>query len=225
MKIKELPNESKPREKLLYYGVENLSNADLLGIILRTGTKDSNAIDLANYILNKVGSINNLANIGVRELSKFKGVGNIKAITILASIEFGKRVSNKEITLRMPLTNSLSVHEAFKSSFKNIKQEKLLAIFLDTKKCLINYKTLFIGTIDYTIIHPREIFNEAIKYSASSIIVIHNHPSGSLIPSKEDIESTKKLIESGRVLGIPLIDSIITNGEEYYSFNDENNEI
>ena len=225
MKIKELPDTSKPREKLMYYGVENLSNADLLGIILRTGTKDTNAIDLANYILNKVGSINNLANIGVRELSKFKGVGTIKAITILASIEFGKRVSNKEITLRMPLTNSLSVHEAFKSSFKNLKQEKLLAIFLDTKKCLINYKTLFIGTIDKTIMHPREIFNEAIKYSASGIIIMHNHPSGSLNPSKEDINTTKNLIESGKLLGIPVIDSIITNGEEYYSFNDENNEI
>ena len=221
MKIKELPDSSKPRERLLYYGVENLSNADLLGIILRTGTKESNAVDIANYILNKVGNINNLANIGVRELSKFKGVGNVKAITILAAIEFGKRVTNKEITLRMPLTNSYSVHEAFKSSFKNLKQEKLLAIFLDTKKRLINYKTLFVGTIDKTIIHPREIFNEAIKYSASGIIIMHNHPSGSLVPNKDDINTTKNLIESGRLLGIPLLDSIITNGEEYYSFNDE----
>lgn len=224
MKIKELPNTSKPREKLMYYGVENLSNADLLGIILRTGTKDTNAIDLANHILNKIGNINNLANIGVRELSNFKGVGSIKAITILASIEFGKRVTNREITPRMRLTNSFCVHEVFKSHFKNLKQEKLVAVFLDTKKCLINYKTLFLGTIDRTIMHPREIFNEAIKYSASAIIIIHNHPSGSLTPSKEDITATNNLIESGKLLGIPVIDSIITNGEEYYSFNDENNE-
>lgn len=224
MKIKELPDTSKPREKLMYYGVENLSNADLLGIILRTGTKDSNAIDLANNILKKVGNINNLANIGVRELSNFKGVGNTKAITILASIEFGKRVTNKSITPKMPLTNSFHVHEAFKSNFKNLKQEKLIAIFLDTRKCLINYKTMFIGTIDSTIMHPREIFNEAIKYSASGIIIMHNHPSGSLIPSKEDINTTRNLMESGKMLGIPIIDSIITNGEEYYSFNDENNE-
>ena len=223
MKIRELPDSSKPREKLMYYGVENLSNADLLGIILRTGTKDTNAIDLANHILNKVGNINNLANIGIRELSNFKGVGNAKAITILASIEFGKRVTNREITPRMSLNNSFYVHEAFKSHFKNLRQEKLMAIFLDNKKCLINYKTLFIGTIDRTIIHPREIFNEAIKYSASGIIIIHNHPSGSLKPSKEDIIATKNLMESGNIIGIPILDSIITNGEEYYSFNDENN--
>lgn len=223
MKIKEMPVDTKPREKLLFYGVENLSNTDLLSIIIRTGTKGENAIDIANNIIKSVGSINNLSNIGVRELSNIKGVGNVKAITILASIELGKRASSKEIIIKMPLTNSKSVHESFKRFFKNIKQEKFMAIYLDTKKNLINYKILFIGTVDKSIIHPREIFNEAIRLSASSLIIIHNHPSGYITPSKEDIETTKKISESGLLLGIPLLDSIITNGEEYYSFNDENN--
>jgi DNA repair protein RadC len=220
MKIKEMPVYSMPREKLLYYGVENLSNADLLSIILRNGTKEYNAIDIANNILNKVGSINNLSNIGIRELSNIKGVGNIKAITILASIELGKRVYNREIVLNMSLTNSKIVHDTFKSHFKNLHQEKFMAIYLDTKKSLINYRILFVGTIDQSVVHPREIFSEAIKLSASSIIVMHNHPSGSLIPSRNDIETTNKLIESGKLIGIPVLDSIITNGEEYYSIND-----
>lgn len=222
MKIKEMPTDTKPREKLLFYGVENLSNTDLISIIIRTGTKGENAIDIASHILKNVGSINNLANIGVRELSKINGVGNVKAITILAAIELGKRATSKEIQIKMSLTNSKSVHDSFKRFFKNIKQEKFMAIYLDTKKNLINYKTLFVGTVDHSIVHPREIFNEAIRLSASSLIIIHNHPTGDLTPSKNDIEVTEKIKESGLMLGIPLLDSIITNGEEYYSFNDQN---
>lgn len=222
MKIKEMPNDTKPREKLFFYGVENLSNTDLISILLRTGTKGENALDIASNIISNVGSINNLSNIGVRELSKIKGVGNVKAITILAAIELGKRATSKEIRIKMPLTNSKSVHDSFKRFFQNIKQEKFMAIYLDTKKNLINYKTLFIGTIDHSIVHPREIFNEAIRLSASSLIIIHNHPTGDITPSQNDREVTKKISESGLLLGIPLLDSIITNGEEYYSFNDEN---
>lgn len=222
MKIKEMPPDTKPREKLFFYGVENLSNTDLISIILRTGTKGENAMDIASNILSTIGSVNDLSNIGVRELSKIKGVGNVKAITILAAIELGKRATSREIRIKMPLTNSDSVHEAFKRFFKNIKQEKFMAIYLDTKKNLINYKILFVGTIDRSIVHPREIFNEAIRLSASSLIIIHNHPTGDITPSQNDIEVTKKIKESGILLGIPLLDSIITNGEEYYSFNDEN---
>lgn len=221
MKIKEMENESKPREKLLYYGVENLSNTDLISIILRTGTKSFNAMEIASNILKNIGSINNLSKMGVRELSNIKGVGNVKAITLLAAIELGKRVNSKEIKINMSLTNSKAVHESFKRFFQNETQEKFMAIYLNTKKQLINYKILFIGTVDHSIVHPREIFNEAIRLSASSIIIIHNHPTGDIRPSNEDINVTNKIRESGNLLSIPLLDSIITNGEEYYSFNDE----
>lgn len=218
MKIKDMPTTEKPRERLMYYGVENLSNADLLSIILRTGTKDLNVKQLSVNTLSTIGNINNFNNIGLRELSKIKGIGNVKAITILASIEFGKRVSNSEVTLNMLLNTTEKAHNLFKRYFKNQKQEKLMAIYLDQKKRLISYKTLFIGTIDCSIVHPREIFNEAIKNSASAIILIHNHPSNDINPSKEDIEITKNIKTSGKMLGIPLLDHIITNGEEYYSF-------
>lgn len=225
MKIKDMPTMEKPRERLLQYGVENLSNADLISIILRTGTKDNSVKDISHSILNQVDNLNDLSNIGIRELSNIKGMGSVKAITLMAAIELGKRVSSKEVHLKMKLNTVSTVHDVFKTQFINQKQEKLLAIYLDTKKCLISYKTIFVGTIDHSVCHPREIFNEGIKVGATSIIIMHNHPSGNLTPSSYDIEITNKLITSGYMLGIPIIDHIITNGEEYYSFYDDHTEI
>lgn len=221
MRIKDLPLTEQPRERMLLYGVENLSNADLISIIIRTGVRDSSVRDVSENILNKVGSINNLSSIGIRELSKIKGVGNVKAITLMAAIELGKRVASREIIPNMKLNNTHLVHDTFAKFFHDLKQEKFMAIYLDNKKCLISYKTLFIGTIDKVILHPREIFNEAIKVNASSIICIHNHPSGNILPSNEDIKFTEQLKDSGALIGIPLIDHIITNGKEYYSFYNE----
>lgn len=220
MKIKEMPTSFQPRERMLKFGVENLSDVDLLSIILRTGTKDINVKEVASNLLNSIGGLNNLSDIGIRELSNIKGVGSIKAISVLASIELGKRVTNKEISINMLLKDSSSIHEAFKSLFINATQEKILAIFLDSKKRLISYKFVFMGTLDRSIIHPREIFNEALKVHASSIVLMHNHPSNDISPSKEDIITTNKLKESGEIIGIPLIDHLITNGREYYSFYD-----
>ena len=221
MLIKDLPECEKPRERMLEYGVENLSNVDLLSIILRNGVKDISVKEVAINILNNVESINDLSSLGVRELSNIKGVGPVKAITLLASIELGKRVSIKEAKANMSLSNKEKIHEVFKKFFINENQEKLLAIFLDNKKCLINYKILFIGTNNASIAHPREVFMEAIKANASAVVVMHNHPSGNVLPSEEDKNITEKLVQSGHMLGIPLLDHIITNGEEYYSFYDE----
>ncbi len=220
MKIKDLPKNEMPRERLLQYGVENLSNIDLLSIILRTGIKDISVRELSADILNSVGSLNNLADAGIRELSNIKGMGSVKAITLIAAVELGKRISSQEISLHMKLSNVELVHNAFKKYFINLKQEKFIAIYLDNKKCLISYKVLSIGTIDKTIVHPRDVFNEAIKVSASSIIVMHNHPSSDITPSKEDIDTTNRLVETGLIMNIPIIDHIITNGKDYYSFYD-----
>lgn len=220
MRIKDLPKNEMPRERLLQYGVENLSNIDLLSIILRTGIKDISVRELSAEILNSVGGINNLANAGIRELSNIRGMGSVKAITLIAAIELGKRINSKEISLHMKLSNVSLVHDAFKQYFIGLNQEKFLAIYLDNKKCLISYKVLSIGTINSAIVHPRDVFNEAIKVSASSIIIMHNHPSSDLTPSKEDIDLTNKLMESGLIMNIPIIDHIITNGKEYYSFYD-----
>ena len=223
MKLKELPTNELPRERLINYGESNLTNEELLSIILRTGTKNISVKEVSNNILSSIENINDLNNIDIQELSKIKGVGIVKAVTLKASIELGKRVSNIEINNLMKLNNSDIVHDTFKSLFIGLKQEKLLAIYLDNKKRLINYKLITIGTNDQTLFHPRDIIYNAIKCNASGIIIMHNHPSLDIIPSKADIEMTNTLIEACNIVGIPLLDHLITNTKNYYSFFKENN--
>lgn len=222
MKLKELPKTELPRERLVNVGESKLTNEELLSIILRTGSKNNSVKDVSNNILSNISNINELNDITLEELSKIKGVGLVKAISIKASIELGKRVSNVNIVNMMMLNNSGVVHETFKQVFIGLKQEKLLAVYLDNKKRLISYKVISIGTKDETIFHPREIIYNAIKCNASALIIIHNHPSGIIIPSKKDIEMTNILINSCNIVGIPLLDHLITNTKNYYSFFKEN---
>lgn len=222
MKLKELPTNELPRERLINNGAEYLTNEELLSIIIRTGTKNMNVKEVSNNILASVNNINELNNIDLYELSKIKGVGMVKAVTLKASIELGKRVSNIEISNLMKLNNADVIHNTFKSLFIGLKQERLLAIYLDNKKRLINYRVVTIGTKDQTMFHPRDIIYNAIKCNASGIIIVHNHPSLDITPSKADIEMTNTLIESCNIVGIPLIDHLITNTKDYYSFFKEN---
>jgi len=225
MRLKDMPITELPRERLINVGETNLTNEELLSIILRTGTKNNSVKEVSMNILNSIDSINDLNNIDIYELSKINGVGLVKAITIKASIELGKRVSNIEVRNMMTLNNSDIVHAAFKNSFIGLKQERLLALYLDNKKRLICYKTITIGTKDETICHPRDVIYNAIKCNASGIVLIHNHPSLDITPSKADIIMTNKLIESCRIVGIPLLDHLITNTKNYYSFFKECNNI
>ena len=222
MKLKELPLNELPRERLMNVGESNLTNEELLSIIIRTGTKKMNVKEVSMNILKSINNINDLSNITLTELSNIKGVGLVKAISIKASIELGKRVSNIEIKNNMKLNNSDIVHNSFKSLFIGLKQEKLLAIYLDNKKRLIDYKFISIGTKDQTLFHPRDIIYNAIKVNASGIIIIHNHPSLDIFPSKADINMTNILVNSCNIVGIPLLDHLITNTKDYYSFFKEN---
>lgn len=223
MKLKDLPNTELPRERLLNVGESNLTNEELLSIILRTGTKNTSVKEVSMNILSSIDNINDLMNMDIHELSKIKGVGLVKAITLKASIELGKRVNNIEIKNGMKLNNTDIVHDTFKSLFIGLKQEKLLAIYLDNKKNLINYKIITIGTKDQTMFHPRDILYNAIKCNASAIVIIHNHPSGDITPSQADIELTNTLINSCNIVGIPLLDHLITNTKNFYSFFKECN--
>ena len=220
MKLSELPTSEKPRERLIKYGANNLSNEDLLAIILRNGTKNINVKELSSEVLTKIKCIENLEDLSVNELTAIKGLGKVKAISILAAIELGKRVSSKTITERLKVNNTEQVHAFFASLIGSSKQEELLVILLDHKKRLINYQIMYRGTVDCTVASPKEIYNYAVKEKAAGLIIMHNHPSGIITPSKEDIELTNNLTLSGQVLGIALLDHLITNGEEYYSFYD-----
>ena len=227
VKIKEMAEFEKPRERLINYGVKNLSNNELVSIILKCGTRNISSKDLADEILKNAGSIENLKDIKISTLNKIKGIGTVKACQLLAAIELGRRVYYVKNIGNIIINSTTSVFETYKSEFVNSSQEKFCALYLDTKKNVISFKTLFKGTLDKSIVHPREVFREAILLSASGIIVMHNHPSGDVTPSNEDIEVTNSLIYTGNIMGIKLVDHIIFGKDKYYSFfeNMNNNKI
>ena len=219
VKIKELPENERPREKLELYGASSLSNEELLAILLKTGNKNYSAKELACQILKKIKEISELKELTFEEFIKIEGIGPTKAVTLLAALELGKRVNVPLSTIhKLKINNSSILFEYYKNRFQDELQEHFVCVYLDNQKKVIREKTLFKGTLNQTIIHPREIFKEAYKVSASSIICIHNHPSGNINPSIEDIQMTDGLKQIGDLLGIPLIDHLIIGKEEYYSF-------
>ena len=219
VKIKDLPILERPRERLVNHGINTLSNEELTAIILKTGTKTESSKVLASNILKQVKNINDLNNITLPELLKIKGIGIAKATEFLASIELGKRVNtNNLIIKRTKFTNPEIIFEYYKDKLNDQKQEIFYAVYLDASRKIIEEKELFKGTINQSLIHPRDIFKYACILDASSIICIHNHPSGNIIPSKEDIKITNKLKEIGILFNIPIVDHIIIGKDKYYSF-------
>ena len=219
--IKDIPLNERPRERLINKGVEYLSNEDLLAILLKTGTKENSVKVLANNILKQLDDINNLKEINLEKLVKIKGIGKAKACELLAAIELGKRLNKKIDNLnQIKIYSSNSIYEYYQDKLKDKLQEYFYCVYLDTKNHIIKDKLLFIGTINQSLVHPREVFKEAYLLSATSIICIHNHPSGNVNPSNNDIIITKQLKEVGKLLGINVIDHIIIGKDSYYSFND-----
>ena len=219
MKIKDIPKNERPREKLMKYGKENMSNSELLAILLKTGTKGESALDLAVNVLKKIKSIENLKNISFDDIKTIKGIGEAKAIELIVISELSKRIYYKHSeTLKEKYNTPDSIYQKNKYLLDNLKQECFYCLYLNTKKELIERKLLFMGTLNKSVVHPREVFKEAYKLSASSIVCIHNHPSGNYMPSKEDIDLTNALIKLGKINAIPIIDHLIIGDNGYYSF-------
>lgn len=215
--IKDIPIKERPRERFKLYGKENVSNEELLSIILNTGVKNKSVKELSNSILSKMNDISDLKNMTLNNLKKINGIGEAKAIKILAAIELGKRVYYMNNTHNIKMDSPDKIYEYIKGEVEGLEQEHFYALYLDSKKNLIDKKLLFIGTLNRSIVHPREIFKHAYLLSDSSIICVHNHPSGDTIPSKEDMFLTKNLVEIGKMQGIAVVDHIIV-GNNYYSF-------
>lgn len=216
--IKDIPNDERPRERAIRYGIESLSNEELISIIIKTGTKNYNVKELANKILSSVKDVYDLKNLTVAKLVNINGIGTVKAIELLSSLELGKRVYYNKNKNNVKLNNSEKVYEYFKDIFINEKQENFYAIYLDSKSKLLSYKLLFKGTVNTSCVHPREVFKYAFLESAYSIIVMHNHPSGDTTPSIQDKEVTNALFSIGKTMGIPVVDHIIIGNDEYFSF-------
>ncbi len=220
--IKDFPLEERPREKVKQYGINNVTNKELLSIILKTGTKSINVEDLALSILRKY-KLHELKDVTVTELTKIKGIGEVKAIELLAAIELGKRINYKTEEKKKKLNNPEVIFQEMRYLFIDKKQELFYCLYLNEKQELIERKLLFMGTVNKSITHPREVFKEAYRLSASSIICMHNHPSNDLRPSKSDIEFTTSLVEIGKLQGIPVVDHIIVGDSSFYSFYEHNN--
>ena len=222
MKLEELPKEERPRERLLNYGSESLSNQELLAILIKNGTKSKSCKDLSLEVLKKINIISDLQDITVEQLTEIPGIGKVKAIEILASIELGKRIflakNNKS---KLKLKNAKDIYEEVRYLLYGKKQEYFYCLYFNNKLELIERKLLFMGTINRSIVHPREIFKHAYLNSASSIVCIHNHPSNDIKPSREDIYLTRQLIEIGKMNGILIADHIIVGDDNYYSFFEE----
>lgn len=212
--------DERPREKLKEKGSEALSNEELIAIILRCGNKEESVKDLAIRLVKKLNDFQDLNTITYQDLIQIKGIKEAKAISLLAAIELGKRLVKPKLAKKNKITNAEDIYALFRSKIINLKQEKLFAVFLNTKNEIIKSEVIFMGTQNKSITHPREIFHAAIKNSAVKILLLHNHPTGDVTPSKEDILFTKKIKEVGELMQIPLIDHIIISETTFFSFFD-----
>ncbi|MER0122671.1 DNA repair protein RadC [Streptococcus sp. ZJ93] len=210
-----------PRERLLEVGAESLSNQELLAIFIRTGTRKEPVSILSNNLLAKLENLAALRDLSIEELQTLAGIGRVKAVEIKAMIELGRRINQSEILLQDRVLGSEKLGRKMMQDIGDKKQEHLVALYLDTQNKIISQKTIFIGSVNKSIAEPREILHYAVKCMATSIIVVHNHPSGSVQPSKNDLVFTETLKKSCEMLGLVLLDHLIVAKSAYYSFREE----
>ena len=221
--IKQIPLQERPREKLIKLGPQALSNSELMAIVLRVGSNKDTAITLSQKILNhEERGLRNIADTNIDLLLEFHGISHAKAAQLMAAVELGRRVSRIDIDDRFKVTSPQDIANYLMEDMRYLKKEHFKIITLDTKNKILDICTISIGSLNSSIVHPREVFHEAVKKSAASIILIHNHPSGETQPSREDISITKRLIDAGELMGIKVLDHIIIGDGVYLSFKEEN---
>ncbi|MBU1019679.1 MAG: DNA repair protein RadC [Firmicutes bacterium] len=219
--IKEIPVFDRPRERFMKHPIDMIHTTELLAIILRTGSKQESVLELAKKVYYQYDDLKDLSNTSVKELTKIKGIGPSKAIELLAAIELGKRVVKSNFFRNETLQSPEEIYQYLKNELEMKTQEHFIALFLNTKGGLIKKETLFIGSLNTSLVHPREIFKHAVLNSAAGIIICHNHPSGDPTPSKADIEVTKILHQNSIMMDIILLDHIIIGKDKYFSFKEK----
>ncbi|MCM3237160.1 DNA repair protein RadC [Heyndrickxia oleronia] len=219
--IRDYPAGERPRERLVNHGARSLSNQELLAILLRTGTKDESVIQMANRVLQAFDGLRLLKEASLEEIMKIKGIGFAKAVQILATIEIGRRIGNLTYNDRYIIRSPEDAANYVMNDMRFLSQEHFVCLYLSTKNQVIHQQTIFIGSLNASIVHPREVFKEAFRRSAASIICIHNHPSGDPGPSREDIEVTKRLVECGKIIGIEILDHLIIGDKKFVSLKEK----
>ena len=218
--INEVPSQSRPRERLELYGEKALANHELLAILLRTGTKGTNVVTLAMVMLNHFEDLYHLKTASSQELMTISGIGKVKALELKAAIEIGVRISQASQIKIGQITSSTKAGEMLLVEMQGLQQENVVVLYLNTKNEIKKKETIFIGGLNSSVAHPREIFRGAVRYSAARIIVGHNHPSGNPEPSEADIQFTRRMSECGELMGIELLDHIIIGEQEFISLKE-----
>ncbi|MGC6769640.1 RadC family protein [Enterococcus sp. LJL128] len=220
--IHEMPEDCLPRERLEAVGEKALSNQELLAILLRTGSREKNVMELASIILKHFKHLYELKNASLHEMMSIKGIGKVKAIELRAAVEFGYRLQQSSPVKMGKISSSYQIAQELIYEMRDFQQEHLVCLYLNTKNEVIRQDTVFKGSLNQSIAHPREIFKGAVKYSAARIVLAHNHPSGNPTPSQSDILFTRRMQECGEMMGIELLDHIIVGHSGYISMREEN---
>lgn len=220
--IREMPEDCLPRERLEEVGEKSLSNQELLAILLRTGSKNTHVMEVASKFLNYFDHLYELKNATLTEMMEVKGIGRIKAIELRAAIEFGYRIQQSTQMKFGKVSSSYQIAQNLMSELQDFQQEHLVCLYLNTKNEVIKQETVFKGSLNQSVAHPREVFRSAVKYSAARLILAHNHPSGNPTPSESDIHFTQRMQKCGKMMGIDVLDHIIIGQQVYISMREEN---
>lgn len=219
--IKEMPIQERPRERFLKYSSEMIQTHELIAIIMRTGSRQESVLELSKRVFYQYDDVKELSNASIHDLMKIKGIGESKAISLMAAFELGRRAHMMNFEKKIRLISPEKIYLFLKDQLELKTQEHLIGLYLNTKGELIKKKTLFIGSLNSSLIHPREIFKYAVINSAASIVIVHNHPSGDPTPSQNDIDVTKIIHKNSLMMDILLMDHIIIGRDRYFSFKEK----
>ena len=220
--VRELPVYDRPRERLIRFGADSLSNAELLALFIRNGSKQKSALDLASEVLNiyRDGGLSAMRNITVNELTAVKGIGNAKAAEIVAAVELGKRLAKQDAQNRIIVSSPEDAAAYAVPRLRFEQKENFALILLNVKNHILAMPVISVGSLTASIVHPREVFKTAVQYSVAAIILVHNHPSGDPSPSREDISITERLVKCSKLMDIPVLDHIIIGDDRFVSLKE-----
>ncbi|MEK3766546.1 MULTISPECIES: RadC family protein [Solibacillus] len=221
LKIHDVLEVDRPRERLIRQGAKSLSNQELIAILLGTGTKKESVLTVANRVLINFEKLHNLKHATLEEIMDIKGIGEAKAVLLLAAIELGRRLATKDLEERFTIRSPEDAATFLMQDMTSLQQEHFVCLFLNVKNQVLHKQTIFVGSLNASIVHPREIFREAVKRSAASIICAHNHPSGVPTPSPEDVDVTSRLYEAGKIVGVDLLDHVIIGDHQFISMKEK----
>ncbi|MBB5174388.1 DNA repair protein RadC [Texcoconibacillus texcoconensis] len=221
MMIRDVPKSERPRERMLQEGAQSLSNQELFALLLGSGTKEESVVQLAGRVLSHFKNLRFLKDASIHELKQIRGVGDAKAVQMKAAMEIGRRMNSVPAEERYAIRSPEDVSKLVMDDMRHLMQEHFVAIYLNTKNEVLYKDTIFIGSLNASIVHPREVYKQALRYSAAAVICLHNHPSGNPDPSREDIDVTRRLTECGQMIGIELLDHVIIGDKCFTSLKEK----